>query len=120
MTPLKVGISERSEATGLRKGQRWEPQMQSSARPAPEDMIAVKGQGATSTEKTGETEAVIRPAWLEHIEAEPSFRDREAVQREAAFHKLHHQGNGTPDAVSHHTTPILLWTTGNKFSTHRL
>lgn len=46
--------------------------MQSTVCPAPADMIAVKGQGATSTEKTGETEAAIGPGWLEHIEAEPA------------------------------------------------
>lgn len=115
-----MGISDRSWATGRRKEQRWEPQMQFSARPAPGEMIAVNGQGATPTEKTGETEAAMRPGWLEHIEAEPNFRDREAVQRVAAFYKLHHQAKGAPDSVSHHTSPILLWTTGNKFSTHRL
>lgn len=48
------------------------------------------------------------------------FRDREAVQRVGAFHKLHHQAKGAPDAVSHHTCPIFLWTTGNKFPTHGL
>lgn len=115
-----MGISERSGATGLGKGQRWESQMQSSVRPAAAVMIAVTGQGATSTEKTGETEAAIKPGWLEYSEAEPSFRDREVVQRVAAFYKLHHQAKGAPDAVSRHTSPILLWTTGNKFSTHRL
>lgn len=67
-----MGISERSGATGRRKGQRWEPQMQSTVCPAPADMIAVKGQGATSTEKTGEAEAAIGSGWLEHIEAEPA------------------------------------------------